>query len=150
VQPSGAVQAVPGWAASGVQFEHAFLATQAFPTQHPAEQDVGSHTHAPLVVQSRPVPHAMHAAPAVPQVELLAAWQAPFVSQQPEGHDVASQTHAPVAPQRCPWAQAPHAAPARPHCPSDSLEKETHVEPLQQPPVQDFALQTHWPDELHC
>jgi hypothetical protein len=120
VQPP-AVQAVPALPASVVHPPHEFSGRQAFPTQQPFEQEVASHTQAPPVVQSSPVPHAMHAAPAVPQVALLAAWHRPVASQQPVAHDVPSHTHEPVALQRCPCAQAPQVLPAVPHSPSDSL-----------------------------
>jgi hypothetical protein len=57
----------------------------------------------PLAVQVWPVPQAAHAAPPVPQVELLDVWQSPLLSQQPLRQLVASHTHLPAT-QRWPGA----------------------------------------------
>ncbi len=137
----------PGWAVNVVQPPHAFSAAQValapLPTQQPVEQELTSQTQDPPVVQSRPVPHFMHAAPPVPHVVLLEFWHRPFWSQQPFMHDVPSHTHVPVALQCCPVLQLPHVLPAVPHCPGASLAKGTHVEPAQHPVVHELAVQAH-------
>jgi hypothetical protein len=93
--------------------------------QHPPEQDVLSHTHAPdeqcwPALQASPAPHrqtpvgeqlsavvmlhVVHRLPSVPQLAKLDVVQLPLESQQPDEHDVELHTHVPFE-QICPAAQ---------------------------------------------
>jgi hypothetical protein len=118
--------------------------------QQPFGHEVASQTHLPVVLlHSCPVPHAAQLAPAVPQElfdsEPYATHVVPL--QQPLGHEVASQTHWPVALlHSSPPLQATQAAPPEPHDELDSLERASHVEPLQHP-VQEPPPQLHVPLE---
>jgi hypothetical protein len=62
------------------------------PLQQPLGQELALHAHAPALEQAWPVPHALQAAPPLPQVEFAEVRHWPLLSQQPFGHEVASQT----------------------------------------------------------
>lgn len=115
--------------------------------QQPLGHDVASQTHAPLVVlHSWPVPHALQAAPPVPQ-ELFdsepSASHVPPAVQQPL-QDEPPQVQVPDE-HDCPDAHAEQAAPPVPHVPDDCDPKGTHVLPLQQPFGHEVASHTHCP-----
>ena len=100
-------------------------------------------THLPDA-QVVPVPQAAQATPPVPQVGLLEVWHLPLESQQPFGQELASQTHLPPL-QAWPVAQGAQVAPPVPQVPMLSALCRTQAVPLQQPPLQELALQAHWP-----
>jgi hypothetical protein len=95
-----------------------------------------------------PDPHAVQAAPPVPQEPLDSAAygsHVPALVQQPLGHEVASQTQVPVSVlHSCPVAQALQTAPPAPHDPLFSLPSGSQVTPLQQP-VQEVPPQVQSP-----
>jgi len=112
--------------------------------QHPLGQEVALQTHAPLehVV---PVPQALQAAPAVPQVELLDVRHWPVESQQPLGQEVALQTHAPPE-QAWPVEHASQALPPEPHVVADCADwAMQRCWASQHPFGQVVASQTHFP-----
>jgi hypothetical protein len=123
------------------------------PLQHPAEHDVSSQTHFPLLSShSSPAAHAAHIAPPVPHElfdsEAYPSHTPPAV-QQPLGHDVPSHTHFPtLVLHSCPDPHEAHVAPPVPHEPFDSDAYASHVPllpPLQQPFGHDVPSQTHCP-----
>lgn len=83
------------------RFDSPAKGTQTPPLQQPLGHEVASQPQVPFVLlQSWPVAHAVHRAPAVPQDALVSdpnGTQVPLAVQQPFGHDVASQTHWPVS-----------------------------------------------------
>ena len=91
-----------------------------------------------------PLPQTAQAAPPVPQVGLLDVWHLPFVSQQPLGQELALQTHLPPL-QAWPVAQGAQVAPLLPQVPMLSALCRTQVVPLQQPPLQELAVQAQAP-----
>jgi hypothetical protein len=108
--------------------------------QHPLGHDVASHTHVPLLLShSCPLAQPPHVAPPVPHEPLL--WvlhssQVPVAppTQQPPAHELASHVHCPVVllhSRLVPHAW--HATPPAPHEVFDSLDRASHVVPLQQP-----------------
>jgi hypothetical protein len=62
------------------------------PLQQPLGQELALQVQAPALEQAWPLPHALQAAPPLPQVEFAEVRHWPLLSQQPLGHEVASQT----------------------------------------------------------
>jgi hypothetical protein len=90
--------------------------TQALFWQQPFGHEAPSQVQVPVVAEhSRPLPHAVHEAPLIPQLVAVGVWQMPFASQHPFGHDVALQAHFPCPLHVWPVGQTPHAAPPVPH-----------------------------------
>ena len=120
--------------------------TQVSSLQQP-EQREPPQVHAPFA-QDWPEEQAAQAAPSLPHSELVSPLSGTheLPLQQPEEQEVALQTHSPVEVLHSwPEAQAAQAAPPVPHWPFFCADAGTHELPLQQPAVQDVALQTHWP-----
>ena len=113
------------------------------PLQQPFAQEEPLQMQVPAVESmdvshTRFVPHGAHVAPAVPQVvpSLAQGTHVPVVPplQQPLGHDVASHTHWPLLLSHSrPVPHPPQVAPLEPHELLLSLERPSHVVPLQQP-----------------
>jgi hypothetical protein len=105
-------------------------------------------THFPDA-QVVPLAQEAQAIPPVPQVGLLDVWHLPLASQQPFGQELALQAHLPP-PQAWPVAQGAQVAPPVPQVPMLCPLAMTQVVPLQQPPLQELALQTQDPVAAHA
>jgi hypothetical protein len=127
---------------------------QAPPWQQPVGHEVASQTQVPLaLLQSRPDPHAEHAAPAVPHEPLDSDAHSSHVPvgpplQQPFGHDAASHTHCPLPVLHAsPAAHALQVVPPAPHDELDSLPSGSHAPPPVQQPAHDEPPHVHTPPE---
>jgi hypothetical protein len=115
--------------------------------QQPFGHDTESHTHCPAEVHSRPVLHALHAAPAAPHDALDSPDSGSHVElavQQP-GHELPPQAQAPPE-HASPVAHGLHAAPPVPHWVPVCAAYRTHAPvPSQHPPEHDVASHVHIP-----
>jgi hypothetical protein len=110
-----AVQLVPSLPHEA--FVSEVYATQVPPAaQQPAEHDVASHTHCPVVLlHSLPAGQAAQDAPAAPQEPLFSLARASQVpALQHPAHELPPQPHVPLA-HAWPEAHPPHVAPPVPH-----------------------------------
>jgi hypothetical protein len=120
--------------------------------------------HVPPDEQPSPAdPHDWHAEPSDPQEGPVGGEVQTFCVQHPLGHDAelhtqapplqtwpelqgapAPQAHAPEGEQLSAWFEL-HPTQALPSVPQAETDGVVHVLPLQQPVLQEAALQTHWP-----